>query len=246
MEIFFSKSYLLFSLILSFIGGSSYIKLSDSYLNYNYQTGETAPIYHYLNVQNIGIQRARFDITSKSSWIFASREGQAIASTVELTPTSAVNFLLEIHPERLGDGLYRGYVSIEAVSLVDNLVLEKKEVEITLNKNLKLVVTPVPAVTGVITPSPVTPTPAVTIPPVKVILTPTPIPINIPKSQAEPTKFGVPTESSKTTPRPVEQKLPDTTLKPMVTDLTLPVMARDKDSKNIFKKAWHFFRSWLF
>lgn len=183
----FSKILLPFSLILSFIGGPSYIQLNTPQVILNFKTGDTAPIFYYLNVKNIGSQKARFEISSDSpDWIFNYREGLPAKTSAEIYQGAAINFVLEIHPEKLSDGKHNAQVVIKAVATDPNSsnVYETQSVNLTLNKNFKETPTPVltpeqslpvslsnpssaSAQMEIITPSPI---PAIITNPVKILI----------------------------------------------------------------------------
>lgn len=139
MDSLFAKIIFLFSFILASITGPGYVKISQDNLVFNFKTGEVFPIYYNLNTQNIGLQKARFEISSDQSWVSGYREGTDFVF-VELSPQAYINFVLEIRPERLPDGVNKAKVFIKVLdidSLVrQELILDQAEVLITLNKNL--------------------------------------------------------------------------------------------------------------
>lgn len=165
MDSLFAKVIFLFSFLLASITGPSYIKIAQDSLIFNFKTGEVFPIYYYLNIQNIGPQKARFEVSSDVQWISVYREGSDFAF-VELPPQLAINFILEIRPERLPDGVNKAKVFIKVLdinlSVSQELVLDQVEVSITLNRNLVLATpglnpTPSPSLslTPVVSPTPV-------------------------------------------------------------------------------------------
>jgi len=138
MDSLFAKVIFLFSFLLASIISPGYIKIIQDELNFNFKTGEIYPIYYYLNVQNIGSKKARFEISFDSDWISGYREGTNY-TFVELPPQAYIDFILEIHPERLPDGINKAKVLMKVLdidSLVSQeLILDETEVSITLNKN---------------------------------------------------------------------------------------------------------------
>ncbi|MBI2003699.1 MAG: hypothetical protein HYS78_01845 [Parcubacteria group bacterium] len=133
----FAKTILLLASLLTVLTGTDYIKISSDSLTYDFKTNDRTPIYYFLNTENAGIKKVRFDVTSLSNWVSVYKEGdQASAKTsLELAQYSPLNFVLEIHPERLPDGVNKAKVTVEAVDLQDYSVLELKEVNIAVNKN---------------------------------------------------------------------------------------------------------------
>ena len=141
--------------ILSFLGGSvqtAYLQLSSDQTEFIFRTGEQQfPLYGYLNVKNIGTQSARFDATSTADWLMIYREGQSTDRSLTLPQTEAINFVLEIHPERLAAGRYSAEVKITAVDLRNSSVLDDQAVTIILKKDFSEI--PMPAPTSKPTPA---------------------------------------------------------------------------------------------
>src|SRR3989344_755732 len=139
MDSIFAKLILFFASILSIASGPNYIKPGADNLTFDFRTGEIYPIYYFLNVQNAGPGTERFEISSGSDWVFSYREGTGY-NFVELPSQAYINFVLEIHPERLADGVNEVKVNLRVLdidSLVSQeLVLDKAEVSIILNKNI--------------------------------------------------------------------------------------------------------------
>ncbi len=207
----FAKTILLLASLLTVLTGTDYIKISSDSLTYDFKTNDRTPIYYFLNTENAGIKKVRFDVTSLSSWVSVYKEGdQASAKTsLELAQYSPLNFVLEIHPERLPDGVNKAKVTVEAVDLQDYSTLELKEVIITVNKNFvppaPILVSPSPEPTpeagSLITVSPwpaaslspaltpiLTPLKAVSFSP-KPVLTSSPSLIPLPDSSSAPQSF---------------------------------------------------------
>ncbi len=139
MDSLFAKTILLIASLFTVLTGTDYIKISSDSLTYDFKNGGQAPIYYYLNAENIGIKKVRFDVTSFSDWVSTYKEGDhpTAKTSIELDQTAQLNFVLEIHPERLQDGVNKAKVTVEAVDLQDYSILELKEVSITVNKNFK-------------------------------------------------------------------------------------------------------------
>ena len=139
MDSIFAKAIIFAASILTVLNGSSYIKINSDNLSFDFRTGENYPIYYYLNLQNIGPGTERFEISSDSTWVAGSREGTDY-NFVELPSQAYINFILEIHPERLADGVNKTKVKLRVLdidSLVSQeLVLDEAQVAITLNKNM--------------------------------------------------------------------------------------------------------------
>ena len=137
MDSIFAKTILFLASLLTVLTGADYVNISSNSLTYDFKTGGQTPIYYYLNTENTGIKKVRFDVTSLSNWVSVYKEGdQASAKTsLELAQYSPLNFVLEINPERLPDGVNKAKVTIDAVDLQDYSILESKEVNITVNKN---------------------------------------------------------------------------------------------------------------
>lgn len=151
------------ALILSFLSGSvqaTYLQLLPSQTEFIFRTGEQQfPLYSYLHVKNIGTQSARFDAASTVDWLMIYREGQPTAHSLTLPQTEAINFVLEIHPERLSDGQHSAAISVQAVDLRNTAVLDSQNVVIILKKNFSEIPTPTAAISPVSSP---TTTPIVT------------------------------------------------------------------------------------
>ncbi len=139
MDSIFAKLILLFASILGVFSGANYIQIGTDSLTFDFKTGENHPIYYLLNVQNIGPEKERFEISSNQSWVSVYREGTDY-TFVELPSQAYVNFVLTIRPERLPDGISEAKVFIKVLdidSLVSQeMVLDETEVSIVLNKNI--------------------------------------------------------------------------------------------------------------
>lgn len=140
MDSIFIKTILLIGSIFTVLTGAGYVKISTDSLTYDFKTDDHAPIYYFLNTENVGIKKVRFDVTSQSDWVSVYKEGDQAATktSLELAQYTPLNFVLEIHPERLPDGVNTAKVLVEAVDLQDFSIIESKEINITVNKNLNL------------------------------------------------------------------------------------------------------------
>ena len=153
----FAKIIIFFASILTVSSGSNYINLGADNLTFDFRTGGNYPIYHYLNVQNAGPGTERFEISSNQDWVFVYREGTGY-NFVELPRQAYINFVLEIHPERLADGANEAKVNLRVLdieSLVSQeLILDEAEVLVTVNKNVVPTPSPTAAVTSILSPTP--------------------------------------------------------------------------------------------
>ena len=169
MNSIFAKIIIFFASIFSIMAGPSYIKLGSDSLTFDFKTGENYPLYYFLNIQNVGPGTERFEISSDAAWIRGYREGTDF-DFVELPSQAYINFILEIRPERLADGVSKAKVNLKVLdidSLVNQeVVLDRAEVPILLNKNIVLTPTVEPTLSPVI------------IPALTQIFSPTPIPIS--------------------------------------------------------------------
>lgn len=156
MDSIFAKFILFFASILTVLSGPNYIQLGADNLTFDFKTGENYPIYYFLNVQNVGPEKERFEIYSDQPWVSARREGTDY-TFVELPPQAYINFVLEIHPERLADGVNQAKVNLKVLD-IDSLasqevVLDKAEISIILNKNISPTETPGPILSPTVSPT---------------------------------------------------------------------------------------------
>ena len=151
----FAKAILSLASILSIVAGPNYIKIGPNNLTFDFKTGENYPIYYFLNVQNVGPEKERFEISSDVAWVSVYREGTGFIF-VELSPQAYINFVVEIHPERLPDGINKAEINLRVLdidSLVSQeVVLDQAEVFVIVNKNF--VPTPSPTIVISSIPSP--------------------------------------------------------------------------------------------
>ncbi len=210
----FAEISVLFSFILGFVNGFNYIQVGPNSLSFDFKTGDNYPVVYHLNVKNIGPERARFDISSDTPWIFTYREGQPSAMSVDTTPGVAFNFVLEIRAEQAKDGVNESQVLINAVSLRDSSVVETKKISIVLNKN----VTP----SSVSSPSP------------------SPLATETPVYEATPIPTVQPSLTPIISPRAGGRS---STLTPSPTAPTPTPSSEPAVRKSIFKPVWLFFRS---
>ena len=245
-DLLLAKISILFSLMLGVVIGPSYIQVETENLSFNFNTGENYPIIRYLNVKNIGTQKARFDISSNVSWADVFKEGDTGALSVELSEQAAVNFVLQINAQYAKDGVNNAEITLSAVSLTSQAqtVLDTKKIKVVLNKNVTSTIlptnTPVPALTPVSTPSSDSgqasspqATPASTTRPV-----PTPSARYTPIRTAKPTP-AVPTSIS----------APPAQLRSIATPRPTPSVSAQPQSQKrttLPRSFWHFFRNLFF
>jgi len=240
------------ALILGALGGPNYVQLDATDLVFDFETGGSRPIYHFLNVQNIGPQSARFEIsTDKPEWIFTYREGLPVAKSVTIGQGSGVNFTLEIHPEVVDDGSHRAIVVVKAYKIDANVstLFDTKTVDMTFNKNF--VPTPIP-----------TATPEPSISPFASV-SETPEPVIEPTESSEPLPTAM-IDTTKPTPTPIITKPTPTPLgtpikfvpaeTPVKLDTVVtatpeisiqPVQKEDTPRRSFFKVILDFFRGWF-
>ncbi len=141
MDSIFAKAIIFLASILAFISGPDYIKLGADNLAFDFKTGGNYPIYYYLNVQNIGPAIERFEISSDADWVSGRREGTNY-NFVELGSQAYINFILEIHPERLPDGVNEAEIILKVFDIESfvsqEVVLDEAEVTVLVNKNSEL------------------------------------------------------------------------------------------------------------
>lgn len=153
MEPIWSKVWLLLGSMLSLLVGQSYVQLDVNDLNFNFKDGDPSPIIYYLNVKNIGIEQARFDISAETDWFDVYRENQPTDRSVTIPQENGIKFTVEIPAHRLPDGENKARITVKAVSLRDFTTIESRIINLTVNKNIKPA-TPTPEVSVVITPTP--------------------------------------------------------------------------------------------
>lgn len=255
MNLLLAKIYLLFSLMLGVIVGPSYIQVEAENLSFNFNTGGSYPIIKYLNVKNVGLQKARFDISSNVFWADVFKEGDTGATSVELSEQVAVNFVLQINAQYVKDGINNAEITLNAVDLTSQAqtVLDTKKINVVLNKN---VVSPSPS------PSPSSSVVTATEPPVATsIITTTPIPQPSPEATA-----GEAVSTAKTAPTPSPRQIPARAIKPMPTSApsvngtpaqlrtvvtpqpttSISVKPQSPKKATLLKSFWNFFRNLFF
>lgn len=237
MDSIFAKIILLFASALTVLTGADYIKISSESLTYNFKTGDQAPIYYLLNTENVGIKKVRFDVTSQSNWVSVYREGDQAATktSLELAQYAPLNFVLEIHPERLPDGASSAKVTVEAVDLQDYSTLESKEVSILVNKNLKETLSPTPLTAEIPTEMPAEVSREV----FKETITPIQAPISTGSSQATPTVSSTPRlKSVQPVKTPFPASSPILTPQPEIPPSVLKQIQSVIDSLKLFLKRF--------
>lgn len=175
MDSIFAKTVIFVASILTVLNGPNYIGVNSESLSFDFKTGQNFPIYYYLNVQNVGPGTERFEISSNQSWVSVYREGTSY-DFVELPAQAYMNFILEVHPERLADGVNETKVKLRVLdidSLVSQeVVLDETNVSITLNKNI----VPIPTLNPTIVASPS----SSLMPTLSPTISATPIPTSVP------------------------------------------------------------------
>lgn len=209
----------------------SFIKISESELNFDFKTGNNFPIYYFLNFENVGNQKARFDISTNVDWLFVYREGLAQQTnfvSVELPQYSPINIILEIHPQRLKDGKHQAEIEVKAIQLQDYSTLDSKKILVFLNKNIEITPTPLisksPEVTKT-SPPIITPTPQ------PLLITPTP-PSKIPTPLEKTPSFITP--SPEISP-PLKTPSPEITPLPKKIKPTSPFKSLINSLRNLIK-----------
>src|SRR3989344_527168 len=125
IEQIFSKFVWPFALILGLVYNPAYIQLGSENLIFDYETGDNTPLY-YLSIKNIGGQKARFDVSANVPWIFVNQEGYDNVKNIQLEREYTVNFVLNIRQEMVKNGKHFDEVTVEAINLGDQSVLDYK------------------------------------------------------------------------------------------------------------------------
>ncbi len=181
-------------MLLGIATSSLYIGTDISEINLDFKTGDTYPIKYEYRVTNIGPERARFDISSDTPWIFVYKKYEPGRIVLEMLPNETVKWIIEVHAEQAPDGIHEKTVTIKAANPLSSENYETVELDVNINKNVdEAMVTP--EVTGEPTPT------AIASPGVTVELTPTVT--TSPFSTVEPTPTSL---ISKTpTPTPMDE-----------------------------------------
>jgi len=160
MGVFFGKLAFVAAYLLSALSGFDYISIPTHDLSFDYKTGEGAPIVYYLNLKNIGPQKARFDLSSSDSWLRVYREGNDIEQSLEIEMQAAIRLVVEVDPRRLQDGIHHSKITIIAAKPFYSEVYDTETVDVEVRKDY--VPTPTPSVSPKATESQVTSTPRAT------------------------------------------------------------------------------------
>lgn len=239
MSSFFAKITPLFALVFISITIPNYIQVASDSLTFDYKTGEVSPIIYYLNVKNIGPQKAKFIVSNNAQWLFIAREGTDFVKSVDIGAGVSVNFVLTIQAGGIADGVHKAEVSVEAVSADGySAPYDSKKTTVTVNKNVVPTLTPEAAVTvPVLTASPaLTPaaiaTPAA-FPTVPIVVTPKP----------KATPSSMPAISPTGTPAAtLRVPSPFPTVKPLPAKAAPQAQAR----RSVLENIWSFFKGLFF
>ena len=139
MNAFLAKLSFAVSYILASLMGFDYIGLPTTDLTFNYQTNQSPAIVYNLTLKNVGPQRAKFEISSDSLWLKASREGYDPNHKPEVEANGAINIFIEIDPRQLSDGTHKAKIKIVATKplYTDSEIDDTEFVTVIVNKNLK-------------------------------------------------------------------------------------------------------------
>jgi len=172
-------------MLLGLAVGTLYIGTDMTEMNIDFKTGDEYPIKFEYHVQNIGPERARFDISSDTPWIFVYKKYESPKIAVEMLPNETVKWIIEIRAEQAPDGVHKKTVTINAANPLSSENYETVELDININKNVDE-----PAESPEMTEEP---TPTATIGPISTIeptptsfisKTPTPTPMDEPSTGA--------------------------------------------------------------
>lgn len=137
MDSLFAKLIVFISLLLGFVTGSLYIDSSISSISLDYNEGDEYPVLYNLDIENIGPERAKFDISSDVSWIFVYKDYEPVRKSIDMSPGNVVRFIVEIHPEQAPDGVHEKSVTVIARHpLVTTELYETRVFEVNINKNV--------------------------------------------------------------------------------------------------------------
>jgi len=195
MDSLFAKFIIFVSMLLGIATGALYIQTDISEINLDFKTGDNYPAKYTYSVKNIGPERARFNISSDTPWIFVYKRYEPVRTIVELLPNETVHFEIEVRTEQAPDGVYNKTVIVNAANPLSSEFYETVELDINIRKNVDEVVispgpTEEPTPTAIASPGvTVEPTPTVTTSPFSTVeptptsfisKTPTPTPMDEP------------------------------------------------------------------
>ncbi len=198
MDSLFAKLIVFVSLLLGIAMGNLYIGSSISSISLDYNEGDEYPVIYELDIENIGPERAKFDISSDTPWIFVYKEYEPVRTAVDMSPGNIVKFIVEIHPEQASDGVHEKSVTINARHpRVTTELYETRIFEVNINKNVAATTvspepTKEPSPTATVSPTgTIEPTPTeqplstvITTPTYLINKTPTPTPVYRPSFEA--------------------------------------------------------------
>jgi hypothetical protein len=203
-------------MLLGIATSSLYIGTDISEINLDFKTGDTYPIKYEYRVTNIGSERARFDISSDTPWIFVYKEYEPALIVVELLPGEMVIFIIEVRAEQAPDGVHGKTVTVKAANPLSSENYETVELGINIRKNVDEA-----RVTPELTEEP---SPTTTVSPAETV-EPTPTEQHLPTVEPTPTSL-----ISKTpTPTPIPMDEPSA-----------------GDRRSIWSWFWNFVRGRLF
>ena len=132
----FAKLIVSVSLLLGIAAGNLYIDSSISSINLAYSDGDKYPVIYNLDIENIGPERARFDIESDTPWIFVYKDYELTRRSIQVSPGDTVRFIVEIHPEQAGDGIHNKEVIFRVFNPLDSSLYEERGIPVVINKNV--------------------------------------------------------------------------------------------------------------
>jgi hypothetical protein len=136
MDSLFAKLIVSVSLLLGIATGALYIQADLDEINLDFKDGDSYPVIYEVNVENIGAERARFDILTDTPWIFVYKEYEPVRTSIQVPPGNVVMFIIEVHSEQAADGIHEKMVTIRAANPSDSSVYEEKEIPIVISKNI--------------------------------------------------------------------------------------------------------------
>lgn len=154
----------LLAVVVTALASASYVGVSSTLFEID-GAGIISPVYRTVTVRNTGPERARFHVSGNLHWMSVGREDLPVATTVQIAPGEAVNFVIEVHPRLVPEEGANNVITVTVADPRDGTTLDAATVGIRVIKRRQ----PTPSVI-VITPSP-TPNPSA-----RVRSTPRPVP----------------------------------------------------------------------